>query len=784
MKKLLTNLWIQVTIAAIGAALIRYYPFLLGKTLFFGDNYSLLVPGKIWTAYWLKQGILPLWNPNLFSGLSWVGDISQTPLSPTVLPFVLVPPALALNSVVIGYFLLTFFGMYFLTRSLSQQHWWSLVAGGLWASSSIWLGGANNLATLQSLSWFPWILWGGYTLRWSRWSVLRLALLIAGQAAAGYPQHLFLSLPAAAYLSLANQKIDWRKWLASWSAAVALAFGLTAPLALPFLITLLNSTRQLQTAEQAARGSLHPAELIKILLPCFFDAPRFGIRWGPNWNFYPTNMPYLTWFGFGILVTTHWKKLRANRLVIWLAGGALAGLILSFGSHLPGFVLLLSRIPGLSTIRYPSSWLVITELFSLSLLACTAGQWKPGRFVERWLGKILLTSLLTSLVGLFFWQQYPDQTWQVINTLVRGKLAGSLFHTLERDRLIATLIFANLTLNSFLGLLAWKTWKKKLWPVLAGLLIVEGVINSQALALFASAEIYAKPSDFESLPLVEALRDPQHRSLTRNLNFPYTDYGSYWEAVMVRQPFSDSFVDQSTLRSGSHLIGLRDGLTPDWNLVANVPIVNGYTTLLPANYQNIWEKPSEARINLLSPIDLANPLLSEWATKYYVVDRRFEVKEDLSKYPEVYRDDRWVVYEFSALNRFRYGDDSPAALIDLKENPNSLIFRIDNSSNQTQFIIADRFESGWRAKVNGRETIIENQDGMRTIPIASGNNEIELFFLPNELVAGLILSAFAWLTIITLLVSQKFGSERQSDAKLRRSRSRGTRPRRQRKVSV
>ena len=33
-----------------------------------------------------------------------------------------------------------------------------------------------------------------------------------------------------------------------------------------------------------------------------------------------------------------------------------------------------------------------------------------------------------------------------------------------------------------------------------------------------------------------------YRILTRNSNLPYTDYGSYWEAMVVRKPFSDSFV--------------------------------------------------------------------------------------------------------------------------------------------------------------------------------------------------------------------------------------------------
>ena len=85
LKKLLKTKQFQFWIFFLFFIIIRFYPFLFGKTLVFGDNYSLMVPGKIFTAQWLKQGVLPLWNPHIFSGLPWIADINQSVLYPSTL---------------------------------------------------------------------------------------------------------------------------------------------------------------------------------------------------------------------------------------------------------------------------------------------------------------------------------------------------------------------------------------------------------------------------------------------------------------------------------------------------------------------------------------------------------------------------------------------------------------------------------------------------------------------------------------------------------------------------
>jgi len=129
---------------------VRFLPFFLGKTLFFGDNYSLLVPGRIFTASWLREGILPLWNPYLFAGISWVGDINQSIIYPTTLIFLIFKAAGALNLTILIHIFITFLGMFCLTKVWTKNTWTAIIAGVMWMFSTQVTGSINNLATLHS----------------------------------------------------------------------------------------------------------------------------------------------------------------------------------------------------------------------------------------------------------------------------------------------------------------------------------------------------------------------------------------------------------------------------------------------------------------------------------------------------------------------------------------------------------------------------------------------------------------------------------------------------------
>jgi hypothetical protein len=302
--------------------------------------------------------------------------------------------------------------------------------------------------------------------------------------------------------------------------------------------------------------------------------------------------------------------------------------------------------------------------------------------------------------------------------------------------------------------------KRWLAPILLVLIIsLDMIFNTHGQFFFAPQKIYETDS-IHAQTLHAQFSIPatgfQHRLLTRNFNKPYTDFGSYWEALVVREPFSDSFVDEAELETYDHPQFLRDGLTPNWNIVFGVPTVSGYTTLLPFDYASLWNRHDDPSINFIAQADPADPLLDDWAVRYYLVDTWFKVEEDLSQFPLVSEFDRWQVRERpQAKARIRFSDDSDVEVTDFQENPNSLSFSLDNLDNQQSMIIADRFDPDWRARVNGKLVELENYQGMRRLSLEQGVNQVELFYQPKWFYLGLGITTLGILIAIYQLKKSK-----------------------------
>lgn len=758
-NKLITNKKFQFWSLFLVLILIRFFPFLLGKTLVFGDNYSLLVPGKIFTAGWLKEGIFPLWNPYLFSGIPWIGDITQSVFYPSTLLFVIFPAFLALNINIMLHLLIAYWGMYQLAKEWIKNHAWSLVAAVLWMFSTQMTGSINNLATLQSLAWFPLISYLGLRLTskkvYQGWFALALLL----QFLAGYPQHVLYSILLAVLLSAFKEykQLALGKWFKSWLITAGLTIGLTAVAWLPLVDFLTRSTRVLQTSSQALVGSLHPVTMIKFFLPYFFDNPAHGIKWGPAWNGQPNVGIYLSWLGWlAVASSLAFKKIRTE--VVFFATVTGLTLLFSLGQNLPGFTLIQQLFPLFRIARYPSMMMIISNTV-LVLWAVRALQtWSLNKQLVKRFKWLISGVLVVSLGGLIVQQHWFNELWQMMANFASSSLSHSAFHTADRDRLILFEILRNIVFNSLFFLAAiylftTKTIKNRVFWF--GLVLgIDLAFNTAGQFFYAPKKIYDTASENsavvrQEIPVLETAF--QYRVLTRNSNIPYTDYGSYWEALVVREPFSDSFVDATELKEFNHAQNLRDGQTPDWSMVFQLPTVNGYTTLLPQDYATLWNFSEEPRINFIDRVAPDNALLDDWAVKYYLVDDWFLIEEDLSEFSVIAEYDRWQVLERpEAKQRIRFKDDSPAIVTDFNENPNVLSFTVETETAE-RLIIADRYDRDLKATVNGEAVVVLNYQGMRELPLGAGVNEIKIWYYPQWLYLGLALSLISGIGMVIYL---------------------------------
>ena len=730
------------------AMLLRFYPMLLGKTLIFGDNYSLMVPGKLFTTNWLKQGVLPLWNPNIFAGLPWIGDVNQSILYPSTLLFLVFKPAMALNLTFILHLFIAYLGMYYLLKLVVRDHPSQIIGAVLWMLSTQVAGSLHNISTLQSIVWLPWICYFGLQIQQSWKQKLFFVLMVLMQFAGGYPQHVLYSIVGAVVLSLIfkdRQNFSWIEWLKHWLMTATLTISVSTVIWLPFIQLLQSSTRMEQTITQAGVGSLNPAMLIKMLVPYFFDKQIAGFKWGPAWSGQPNVLFYFSWLG---LLCLFWPiKIKKNKQQINrnIAIFVIVTLVFALGTYLPGFSFIQKAIPVFRIGRYPSMSLILTTLGAIILISRKITYIKISKKWLKMLAGFGLLSILMSLLIYLVTMCNFEWLWRGMNQLVGDRLASSPFHTLARDKIIIKAISENVLVGGFLFILSLFAFYKNKTKWLILLIVIDLVYATQGMFIFAPNKVY----DRQFINLSEDLQ--QYRLLTRNENQPYTDYGSYWEALIVREPFSDSFVDQEELNNFIHPQRLKQGLTPDWNMVAGTPIINGYTTLLPQDYAAIWQKSKEPRINFIDYIDSQQDadLLADWSVGYFLVDSWFDVHEDLSSLNKLQDHDLVQVYSLPAKPRIRFADshnlDQAPADLQIVENPNRLNLTFTNTTDATQLIIADRYDSDWQATINHSAVTIENHNGMRLISIQPGLNEIEMTYRPRLFYVGLVISLFSLL---------------------------------------
>ena len=225
---------------------------------------------------------------------------------------------------------------------------------------------------------------------------------------------------------------------------------------------------------------------------------------------------------------------------------------------------------------------------------------------------------------------------------------------------------------------------------------------------------------------------------------------------MVRKPFSDSFIDKRELETQTILQQLTYRFTADWNMVFGVSTVNGYTTLLPLDYARIWQTSDETRINFIDAIDISDPLLADWAVKYYLIDDWFFVPEDLSQYPEISHEGDFIVREFpQAKERFRLESGTPLANLTVSETPNVQVLELETESSNENLVIADRYDPNLRANINSQPVEIQNFNGMRKLSIPQGNVHLEIEYVPVWFWWGEWLSVGAGRMAVTYLVIQR-----------------------------
>lgn len=741
---------------------LRFFPLLLGKTIAFGDNFSLMVPGKLYSAEWLRQGELPLWNPYILGGVPWLADVNQSVLYPSTFVFMILRPAIALNVTIFFHLVLTFVGMAVLARQYTKQLHAQMFAAVLWTLSPQIAAVLNNIASLQSLSWMPWVVLAASKVHTTAWWKAAFVGFVFVQFLGGYPQYVLYSIVCGVALQTwqywqnamrRDAKVLWQsaaEWLSTWSIAAVTVLLTTAVLWKPFLEVLENSTRAVQSYEQATTGSLQFYELSKILFPYLFEQQQLGMIWGPSWNAQPNVFVYVGWFGLGLSAV--WLVTRQKKRQDWFfVSGIVLSVLMAFGKNIP-ILGALYALPILSSARGASTILCVTALLaSLWLSQLYERIVLSPELIRKGIAFFACVGIGSLLAYMIVATQFSI-LWPQADILLGNRLSNSVFHTLERDQVIvgSFLLYAGCA-AALLASHIW-AWQKKVRWLVIGILALELSMFTQTHFFFVPNTLYDVPSrNSAASQVLSGIDLMQQRLLPRNYNAPYTDFGAYWDSLIKREPFTDSYVDATELRTMQRAEDMKQGATPNWNAVQGIPAITGYTTLLPTDIATEFADKSarstqaDLGINRLDEVRLDNSSLQRWAVAYYLVDTWFPIEPahlvDMELIAEHEQLQLYAVPD--AVSRFHWKSGEPASVSEIVETANSLSFTVqvpEAFEAAEELVIADRFDENWLVQVDGEQYSLSEIAGQRAILLLPGQHTVHMQYRTQKIQLAVLLS--------------------------------------------
>ena len=364
---------------------IFFREILAGRFFFWEDFLEQNYIYRFFAATWLREGVLPFWNPYIWSGLPFVGDVQAAVFYPLNLALTLFVKNgwLAYRTVEIQAILHVWFaglGTYLTLRLLGFSPRASLPAAVAYMFSARLIVEIIHLNSFHAQVWFP-LIFGLFVLglRRSSWKALVGAGLLTGMAGlGGYPQAivwLFFLLLTTAGVWMVLQR-QWIRPLVALAVVFGLGVGIALVQYLPTVPAFLESVRAHYTRQELLEISLNPARLLTFLVPKFFGA----VEGGRSNTYWGQGAVYMYWELAGylgmaslLLWPLAWRNPR--RFLVWTGFGLLVvGLLMALGRYSPVYLALFQVFPPFHHMRSPSRFLILTTLGNTLVMALALEQ--------------------------------------------------------------------------------------------------------------------------------------------------------------------------------------------------------------------------------------------------------------------------------------------------------------------------------------------------------------------------------------------------------------------------
>jgi hypothetical protein len=336
--------WPYLILIGVPAAVFILPDLFGGHLLMTGDNEQQNYPLHVLVGTYLREGRLPLWNPYIFSGSPLLAGFNAGAFFPLVGLFVILPDRAAWIATEVILFSLIAVGMYTYLRALALSTVACFVAAATFTFSGVVLSQVNHVDMTEGYVAIPWMLLAVLHIvrdgRW-RWSILLgvgFALVILGGAPEAMLDDAILVL-AYAVVTAGLDRGRWWRVLSRGAAGAALALSLAAVQWLPGLSAIANSQRSGLGSGFAGTGSFPTSYGLLSVVPYLFGGyGKLGERtFFGSYNLAEVGI-YLGLLPIIALVALwhpRWpSRLAGRERLTWYVVGAI-GLLLALAANTP-----------------------------------------------------------------------------------------------------------------------------------------------------------------------------------------------------------------------------------------------------------------------------------------------------------------------------------------------------------------------------------------------------------------------------------------------------------------
>lgn len=405
--------WVTTAVLTLWIAILSL-PMWSGKFLAgqFSDQYHSGFAFRHWLASeWKRTGKIPLWNPELFGGMPFVGAMHGDIFYPTSWLRLILPTGTAMNLGFAIHYVLAGLFLYLLLRLL-RVSWTGAVVGGLAYQLSGVIGsyvqpghdGKLFVTALLPLALIGLVL-GIRDRRYEGYGILALSVGLALVSPQAQMTYYMLVVAGLFALYLALGEADGRSWaerlvpLGLAFAAVAVGFGIGMIQILPFYHYLPFSPRAegYYGFEGSTSYALPWSHVPELALANFVGTSFDGTYWGGN----PMKL-HSEYLGLPVVALGALGLFDSRRrLVYWLSGIGLLFFLISLGAATPFYRLWWTVMPFVKQTRAPGMALYVVAL----VLAVFAGlgaarlERAQGR-TERWVVSWMIAGGIVAVLAL------------------------------------------------------------------------------------------------------------------------------------------------------------------------------------------------------------------------------------------------------------------------------------------------------------------------------------------------------------------------------------------------